>query len=187
MSRARMFNRKASDPRSKPDEILAALGLKPGENVADIGAGGGYFSLRFAETVGKEGRVYAVDTNGEFLEFIRDSAVEKGLENIETILATEDSAPLMGKELDLVFVRNVCHHLSNRPEYFRQLRDALKPQGRVAIIDYDGSGFLSFHRLFGHYISRATMVEEMEKAGYVLMRECDFLPRQNYLVFVVKG
>ena len=61
-----MFNRKASDPKNKPDEILEALELQQGQRVADIGAGGGYFSLRFAEAVGKDGRVFAVDTNPKF-------------------------------------------------------------------------------------------------------------------------
>lgn len=74
---AKMFNRKASDPKNKPDQILRILGLQPGQNVADIGAGGGYFSLRFAELIGKEGKVFAVDTNSKFLEFIKNSAREK--------------------------------------------------------------------------------------------------------------
>ncbi len=186
MSKASMFNRKASDPRSKPDEILAALGLQAGQNVADIGAGGGYFSLRFADAVGPEGRVYAVDTNPLFLEFIRDTASEKGLKNVEIVLATEDNPPLDGKDLDVVFVRNVCHHLSNRAEYFARLRAGLKPEGKVAVIDYDGSGFLSFHRIFGHYTPKETIVKEMQKAGYGLIQDCEILPKQNYLIFVMK-
>ena len=68
---AKMFNRKASDPKNKPDQILETLTLQLGQNVADIGAGGGYFSLRFAEAVGNEGHVFAVDTDSNFLEFIK--------------------------------------------------------------------------------------------------------------------
>ncbi len=186
-SKARMFNRKASHPKSKPDEILAALELQPGQNVADIGAGGGYFSLRFAEAVGPEGRVYAVDTDPQFLQFIGESAREKGLSNVVTILASEDTAPLEAKDLDLVFVRNVYHHLRDRAQYFGNLRGTLKPQGKVAIIDYNGSGFLSFHRISGHYTPKETVVAEMGKAGYELLQECDVLPRENYLIFVLKG
>ena len=88
MNKARMFNRKASDPKNKPDQILESLSLQQGQTIADIGAGGGYFSLRFANEVGSKGRVYAVDTNAEFLEFINKRADEKGLTNVKTILAT---------------------------------------------------------------------------------------------------
>lgn len=115
---AKMFNRKASNPKSKPNEIIEALALRQGQNVADIGAGGGYFSLRLANAVGDEGRVYAVDTNPGFLEFIRNSAKEKGLNNVETIPATKDNLPLPERSLDLVSMRNVCHHLPSRVEYF---------------------------------------------------------------------
>ncbi|MCD6391349.1 MAG: methyltransferase type 11, partial [Dehalococcoidia bacterium] len=63
---AKMFNKKASDPRNKPDQIIEAIALKPGQSIADIGSGGGHFSLRFAEMIGKEGRVYTIDTKPEF-------------------------------------------------------------------------------------------------------------------------
>jgi cyclopropane fatty-acyl-phospholipid synthase-like methyltransferase len=104
--KAQMFNEKASDPRNKPDEIIEAIGLKSGQTIADIGSGGGYFSLRFAEIIGEAGKVYAVDTNPEFLQFIRDCAKEKGLNNIITLLI-EDKLILPEKSLDLVFMRNV--------------------------------------------------------------------------------
>ena len=67
-NKAKMFNKKASDPKNKPDQIIETLGLQPGQTIADIGAGGGYFSLRFADAVGRKGVVYAIDTNPEFLE-----------------------------------------------------------------------------------------------------------------------
>jgi ubiquinone/menaquinone biosynthesis C-methylase UbiE len=181
--KAEMFNRKASDPKNKPDQVLEALALQLGQTVADIGAGGGYFSLRFANAVGRQGRVFAVDTNPEFLEFIKDNAKEKGLDNVETILATEDELPLPKGSLDLVFMRNMTHHLPNRVDYFRKLRDMLKPEGRVAIIEYrSGSGF-SFHRIFRHFVPKEVIVAEMHKAGYQLKKEFDFLPEQSFTVF----
>ena len=184
--KAEMFNKKASNPKSKPDQILEALALQPGQTIADIGSGGGYFSLRFAEDIERQGKVYAVDTNPEFLEFISSSAKEKGLGNIETILATENDLDLPERSLDLVFIRNVYHHLSNRVKYFRNLSGALKSEGEVVIIDYTGSGFFSFHRLSGHYTSKETIVGEMEKAGYELVQEYDILPKQYFLVFTLK-
>jgi len=76
-SKARMFNRKASNPKNKPDQIIEAIPLKSGQNIADIGSGGGYFSLRFAKIVGEKGKVYSVDTSPDLLEFIKNSANEK--------------------------------------------------------------------------------------------------------------
>jgi len=75
--KAKMFNRAASNPKNKPDEILNVLKLRQGQVVADIGAGGGYFSLRFAEIAGKNGRVFAVDTNQKFLGYIKNEAGKK--------------------------------------------------------------------------------------------------------------
>lgn len=185
--KAKMFNKKASDPKSKPDQILETLALQRGQNIADIGAGGGYFSLRFADAVGREGKVYAVDTDPEFLEFIRNSAMEKGLNNVETVLAAEDKLILPEKSLDFVFVRNVYHHLPNRIEYFRNLRGLLKPRGKIVIIEYKrGGGLFSFRRIFGHYVPRETILEEMEEAGYRSEKSFDFLPKQSFTIFSLK-
>jgi len=182
--KAEMFNRKASDPKNKPDEILEALALQQGQKVADIGAGGGYFSLRFAEAVGKDGRVFAVDTNPKFLEFIRNSAKEKGLDNVETVLIAADNLILPEKGIDLIFMRNVTHHLSNRVEYFKRLKGALKQDGRIAIIEYRaGGGRFSFHRKFGHYVPKEALINEMKDAGYRLEKDLDFLPEQSFTIF----
>jgi arsenite methyltransferase len=182
--KAEMFNRKASDPKNKPDEILEALALQQGQKVADIGAGGGYFSLRFAEAVKRDGGVFAVDTDPKFLENIKDNAKKKELDNVETILATEDNPTLPEQSIDLVFMRNVCHHLSNRVEYFKKLKGALKPDGRIAIIEYkaDGGRF-SFHRKFGHYVPKETIIAEMKEAGYRLEKDLGFLPEQSFTIF----
>jgi ubiquinone/menaquinone biosynthesis C-methylase UbiE len=183
--KAETFNRKASDPKNKPDEILKALGLQQGQRIADIGAGGGYFALRFAEVVGADGQVFAVDTNPMFLEFIQHRAKEKGLGNVETILATKDSATLPGKSLSLIFMRNVCHHLAKRVEYFGRLKDALRTDGKIAIIEFRRGKRFSFHRLFGHwhYVSKERIVKEMEEAGYQLEKDLDFLPEQSFTMF----
>jgi arsenite methyltransferase len=181
--KAEMFNRKASNPKNKPGEVLKALGLQQRQRVADVGSGGGYFALRFAEIVGAEGRVFAVDTNPKFLEFIQDSAKENGLTNVETVPTEKDKPILPEKSVDLIFMRNVCHHLSNRVEYFRRLKNTLKTSGRVAIIEYrSGRGF-SFHKLFGHYVAKEKIIEEMKEAGYKLEKEEDFLPEQSFTLF----
>ncbi len=178
------FNRKASEPESRPDEIIEALGLSPGMNIIDLGSGGGYYTLRFAEIVGKTGRVYAVDTEGDNLAYIKNKARERGMDNVEVVHSAGDDVPLSDRMVDLIYSRNAYHHLTSRPEYFRRLRRLLKPRGRVALVDYDGRGSrFSFHRLFGHYTTRETVVDEMQKADYRLIEEHPILSQQFFLVF----
>ena len=100
--KARMFNKRASDPKNKPDRVLEALGLKKGQVIADIGSGGGYFSFRFCEMVGRGGKVYAVDTNDGFLKYIQTQAEKKGVDNLVTVPVTEDRIDLPKDGLDLI-------------------------------------------------------------------------------------
>jgi arsenite methyltransferase len=184
--RAKMFNRRASNPKSRPDEILMTLAVRSGQSIADIGAGGGYFSLRFAEAVKPTGKVYAVDANEEFLDYLLGKAHEKGLSNLEPVLATEGSLPVPEGGLDLVFMRNVYHHLTGRVEYFRNLARKLKQGGRVAIVEYNRGAPLTFRGLFGHYVPQERIIDEMEKAGYKLDGVFDFLPEQSFTIFSVR-
>ena len=114
------------------------------------------------------------------------SIIEKGLDNVETVLVTEDSLTLPEKSLDLVFMRNVTHHIPNRVEYFGKLKALLKPEGRIAIIEYRRGGRFSFRRMFGHYVPREIIIEEMSKAGYRLEEDLDFLSEQSFTIFSLK-
>ena len=185
-SKAEMFNGKASDPKNKPDEIVKKLELQQGQKIADIGVGGGYFTLRFAEIVGADGRVFAVDTDQNFLDFVKKTAEEKGLVNVETVLAAKEGVAMPEKSIDLIFMRNVCHHLDNRPEYFKKLKTALKPEGRIAIIEYRKDKGFSFHKICGHYIPKEKIIKEMEEAEYQLEKNWEFLPEQSFTIFHVK-
>ena len=182
---AKMFNKKASDPKNKPDQIIEAIVLRPGQSIADIGLGGGYFSLRFAKIVGEERRVYAVDTKPEFLEYVKNSAKEKGLNNIPT-LVSGDKLNLSEKSLDLIFMRNVTH-IPNRVEYFKGLKLFLKPDGRIAIIEYKKGKNFTFRGLFGYYVHKETIVQEMEKTGYLLEKESNFLPKQHFTIYAAEN
>ena len=180
---AKMFNKKASDPKNKPNKILEAVALKSGQSIADIGAGGGYFSLKFAEAVGSEGKVYAVDTNQQFLDFIRKSAEENKLNNIITIIATEDRLDLPEHSLDFIFMRNITHHISNRAKYFGNLKKFIKPGGKIIIIEYKPYKSLSFRGMFGHHLAKEIIIKEMEEAGYSLEKDFDFLPEQHFTIY----
>ena len=178
-----MFNRKAGNSKYKSGEVIGAILLKPGSRIADIGAGGGYFSLRFAEIVSEEGKVYAVDTNSDYLEFIRSSAKKKNLTNIITVLSEGTDIDIPEKSLDFVFMRNVTHHIPDRTGYFKKLKDFLKPGGRVIIIEYKKQKSSSFHGLFSHYVESKIIKQEMKKAGYSIYKEYGFLPEQHFTIF----
>jgi len=180
--KAKMFNKKASDPQNKPDQIIEAIGLKSGQVIADIGSGGGYFTLRFAEIVGEGGKVYAVDTDEKLLEFVNNSAKQKGLNNVVPVLV-KDKLELPEKSLDFVFMRNVTHHIPNRVSYFKELKKFLKPYGKVIIIEYKKGKPFTFRGMFGHYVSKEVIVQEMNKAGYILEKEFDFLPEQHFTIY----
>ena len=184
--KAEMFNRKASDPKNKPEQVLEALKLRTGDNVLDIGAGGGYFSLRFANLVWPDGKVYAADVNREFLQLIKETVEKSELANVQTMLVENDGVSLTEKSIDLVFMRNVYHHLPKRVDYFRRLGEVLKPDGRIAIIEYSPGGFSIFRRLFGHHTPKGTIIKEMEEAGYKPTQDFDFLPEQSFTIFVKK-
>lgn len=186
-SQAKMFNKKASNPKSKPDKILEAIALKPGQNIADIGSGGGYFSLRFAKIVGQEGKVYAVDANQDFLEFIKKSSIADGLNNVIPMLVSENRLDLPEKSLDFIFMRNVTHHIANRVKYFRNLKGFLKPDGKIIIIEYKKGKFLTFRGIFGHYVPKEIITREMEEAGYLLEKEFDFLAEQHFTIYSKKS
>ena len=180
---ARRFNGYAAQPESKAEEILAHLAVRPGAAVADVGAGGGYFALRFADLVGAGGIVYAVDIQWEFLHFIEASAEKAGIRTIRTIQAEEDDPNLPAKSVDLVFMRNAFHHLGDPEAYFTRLRPALRPGGRVAVIEHKRHGMLNFVKLFGHYTPEGAIVEILRKAGFKPAARYDFLKKQSFTVF----
>ena len=185
--RARMYNRRAAHPKSMPDKILEKLPLKPGHIVADVGAGGGYFSLKFAEMVGSGGRVYALDVNRKFLDFIKANAMGAGLNNVECIYSPEDVSLLPEKKVDMIFLRNVYHHIKNPADYLASFTASLKPDGKLVIVENKKVGGLSLHSMFGHHTPKEQIHKEMKSAGYELKEDHDFLPEQSFMIFSVKG
>ena len=178
------LNSEAASPKNKPSEIINGLKLHDGEVIGDIGAGGGFFTFEFSRKIGKEGRVYAIDTNQEALEFI--DAKSKGMEynNINTILADVNGLNLPEK-MDLFFLRNVFHHLKEPENYFKGLKPFLKDDGKIAIVDFKKKG-LSFIGFFGHFTPEKVMIDVMDKAGYGVHEKFDFLDRQSFITFKFK-
>jgi ubiquinone/menaquinone biosynthesis C-methylase UbiE len=172
------------DEWQQPEKVLAELKLKPGQIVADLGSGGGYFTFRLAQAVGPAGKVYAVDIDSDMVEWVAKRAKEESATNVESVLAGTDDPKLPKNGVDLVFTSNTYHHIDNRIAYFANLRKYLRPGGRVAIIDFDRRAWIE--GLLRHYTPSEFIKREMEQAGYRLESEPNFLNRQSFLIFAAK-
>ena len=180
------LDRPERDQYQKPDRVVEALGLKAGMTVADLGAGSGYFTRQFVKAVKETGKVFAIDVEPEMLAYVKGSIERLHIPtSVEYILASPDDPKLPPASVDLIFLCNVYHHLEDRDRYFAAVKPVLKTGGRVTIVDFyhdKRSGNVGFPRR--HLVARETVVEEMRRAGYRLLREHDFLPRQYFLEFV---
>ena len=170
------------DAWQKPDQVIDALALLPGQSVADLGSGTGYFTARLARAVAPAGRVYAVDVDADVQEELRERLVDEAVDNVELVLADFDDTKLPDASVDLVFTVNTFHHFEDRPTYFGNLKRVLRPGGRVAVIEYDGSTGL-FVKWFGHYSERKSLLGDMSAAGYRVVEDLDLLERQSFIVF----
>lgn len=176
----RHMNDPSRDTWQKPKEVIAKLGIEPGSRVADLGAGGGYFTWYLAAAVGPQGKVYAVDIDETALEIIEKEIRSREITNVVPIRAEPGDAKLP-EPVDLVFTCDTYHHMKNRVAYFQSLTRYLKPDGRVAILDFHAKGF--FSGLLGHGTAKEEVRREMESAGYRLSADYDFIESQHFQVF----
>ena len=170
-----------------PDKVIESLKIQPGDHVADIGAGGGYFTFLLTDAVGPTGKVYAVDVEQEITEQLADRVAEENRFNVVVILGEFKDPLLPDETIDLVFLCNTYHHIENRVDYFSSLKTDLKSDGRVAIIDMkdDLTGILRLFATAPHWTPKQLLLSEMEQAGYHHQSGFDFLPAQNFEVFSV--
>ena len=172
------------DQWQQPEKVIAALALRAGDQVADLGAGGGYFTFKLAKAVGPTGKVYAVDIDREVLDLVAQRAQKESVQNVETVIATSDDPRLPTTGVDLIFTSNTYHHIDHRVAYFKNFRKYLKPGGRVIVIDFDRRAWIE--GLLSHYTPTEVIKREMEQSGYALQQDLDFLDRQSFLIFAVK-
>lgn len=172
----------ARDAYQKPHDVVMALGLKEGERIADIGAGSGYFALRFARHVGAKGQILAVDINPEMVVHLNERIRDAGLENMRTILARPDDPLLADSSVDRIFICETWHHIANHRQYLAGLKKALKPGGQMIIIDFQKKA-TPVGPPAEMRIAREAVVTEFEQAGFRLAGEHDTLPYQYFLVF----
>jgi SAM-dependent methyltransferase len=174
-----IFESPDRDKKLQIERVMDILGIHSGSNVADIGAGSGWFTVRAAKRVGERGTVYAEDINPEAITYIGDRLRKEGISNVRTILGTPDDPKLPENSVDSVLILKTYHEIAEPVRLLETLRRSLRSGARLGIIDRNGNGE-------DHGIQKDTIVQEAARAGYHLTGEHDFVKadREDYfLVF----
>jgi ubiquinone/menaquinone biosynthesis C-methylase UbiE len=178
----KILERPDRDAWQKPAEVVAALNLQPGQRAADIGAGSGYFSVRLAQAVGSSGKVYAVDIQQDLIDHLNERAAEADLTQMTGVLGEPADPKLPPASVDLIFICDVVHHIEDRQPYYAKLAAALRPGGRLAIVDFYKKE-LPVGPAPAMKIARKAMIGELAEAGFEVAASFDFLPYQYFLMF----
>jgi len=167
-------------------EVVTAVAVQPGETVADIGAGTGYFAMPMAQITGAKGKVYAVDVQAEMLDWIRKKIEATGLGNIQLVHAEATATTLPDAACDLFFIANVWHELDDRAAVLREANRILKPSGRIAILDWRPD----VERIAGppleHRLSTETAREDLRQAAFRDGTE-QHIGKYSWLVMAERG
>jgi ubiquinone/menaquinone biosynthesis C-methylase UbiE len=178
----KMFENAERDAWQKPDEVVQQLQLRPGDVVADIGAGTGYFTRRFAAAVGPSGKAMGLDIESTMVTHINDDAQKRGLTNLSARQVPPNDPQLAPQSVDVVFLCDTYHHMQDRVAYARRLAQALKPGGRVVIVDFQKRP-LPLGPPMEWKLAPEIVTEEFRQAGFQLARSLEFLPYQYFLEF----
>ncbi|SMP44485.1 Methyltransferase domain-containing protein [Neorhodopirellula lusitana] len=164
--------------------VLKACGIQPGERIADVGAGTGFYSRLFAKATGWDGWVYSVDIAPNFLQHIAKRATADGIENLTTVLGTDVSIRLPPESVDLVFICDTYHHFEEPQQSLASIYRALKPNGRLVLIDFNRIPGESRDFLLGHVrANKETFRDEVIAAGFELTDEVPVEEfEENYLL-----
>jgi len=173
------------DEYQKPHEVLSALNIKPGETIADIGAGTGYFTFRLAHFVGDKGKVYAVDVSADMIRHINRRSRDTKAVNVVSILADLDDPLLPDQSVNRFFICDVWHHVENQTKYLSLMKRMLKPGGEIVMIDFHKKE-LPFGPPLEMKVAREDVIKQMQANGFRLSKEHTFLPHQYFLVFMAK-
>jgi len=172
-----------------PERVIESLEIQPGDRVAEIGAGGGYWLRWLSDAVGPDGRVYAVEVDAELVAELEELVADEELGNVEVVFGAYDDPRLPDGEIDLAMTCLTYHHIEDRIDYFEKLRADLRPGGRVAHLDDrpDSPAPISWFQGEGHWTDPSLIDSEMGAAGYTSTSEFDFLPAQSFQIFSPHG
>ena len=176
------LERSEREVEEEPDKALDALGSLAGLTVADVGAGSGYFTVRLASRVGPAGRVFANDLQSEMLKMLTARLARERVTNVTLVQGAVDDPKLPSSSLDLAIMVDVYHEFSEPQKMLRGLRAALKPGGRLVLLEYRKEDPQVPIR-FEHKMSVAEARVELEAEGFLFSRLDDRLPRQHILIF----
>ena len=172
------------DQRQRPDELVAAIGVKPGMTVADVGTGVGYMLPHLSRAVGPQGKVIGEDIFDDFLAKARAASEKDGLTNVSFVKGTDRSANLPAGRLDLILVLDVYHHFDYPQDMLASLKSALKPGGKLAIVEYykrEGAMGSGPKALTHIRLDDAGVIQEVQGAGFVLIEEHEHIPKSQYV------
>jgi ubiquinone/menaquinone biosynthesis C-methylase UbiE len=176
------LDREEREREEQPSRAIQLLKIAPGMTVADIGAGSGYFTERVARLVGPTGRVYATDIQRGMLQLIEKRLARERLNNVTLVLSEPANPRLPAGEIDVAFMVDVYHELSDPQTVLGHIRTALKPDGRLILVEYKGEDptvpILPLHKM-----TVAQARQELEHEGFVLTSAVSSLPRQHVLTF----
>lgn len=185
--RVKQFEGEGREISQKRNEIVEACQLKPGMDVADIGAGTGLFTRLFAKQVGPEGTVYAVDISDKFVDHILKTCEEEKLKNVKGIVCAQDSTKLPADSVDLAFICDTYHHFEFPFKTMATVHKALRPGGRLVVIDFKKIPGVSRDWILGHVrCDQKETTKEIEDAGFELVDTPDFMKEQYVLRFKKK-
>ncbi|MFQ5661242.1 MAG: class I SAM-dependent methyltransferase [Gammaproteobacteria bacterium] len=166
------FEREGREVYDFRHELVQAIGLEPGQDVADVGAGTGLFEPLLAHAVGAEGTVYAVDIVPEFIDHIAKKAKQRGFVNIKTVLSREHSIELPAHSVDVVYISDAYHHFVYYQEMLASIYSALRPGGQLFIVEYDKRPGVSREWLIHHIRgTKQQFTAEIEAGGFGLVEE----------------
>jgi precorrin-6B methylase 2 len=166
----------------QPQLLLDALALKGGETVADFGAGSGYYTFKLARIVGPKGNVLAIDIEPKMLEFIRKRAARENLTNVGLLQSTATDPHLPSNRVDLVLMVDVYHELAFPYEVLHKIHTALKPGGRVVLVEYRKEDPEVMIKQ-AHKMTQEQAIKEMTAAGFTHVETVNTLPLQHVIIF----
>lgn len=175
------LDRPEREEEEKTTLMVDSLGLKPGDVVADIGAGTGYITERLARKVGAKGKVYAEEIQPEMLTLLREKMTKLGLKNVEMVLGTINDPKLPPASIDLAIMVDVYHEFSEPYEMLVAIKAALKPGGRIAFVEFRGEDPAVPIKLL-HKMTEAQVRKEAEAAGFVWEKTVGTLPWQHLIL-----
>jgi ubiquinone/menaquinone biosynthesis C-methylase UbiE len=179
-----VFDSAGREKRLQIDRVMKLLGIGPGKSVADIGAGGGWFTVRAARKVGQSGVVYAEEINPAAVKFIEERAAKEKLGNVKTVLGTADDPKLPEASVDAVLMLKMYHEIARPLAVMQRVKMALRPGAKVGVIDRNGNGSGE-----DHGVPSETVIKEMSEAGFGLVNSYDFTKADGedyFLVFQVQ-